>query len=76
MDNPSPIPLIFLLLAVLFLIAEIISLLVGVSMTRVITGAVHELYQGTVRVRPAISPTASRFAAATSSPNWAARSTR
>jgi phosphoserine phosphatase RsbU/P len=51
LDNPSPIPFIFLLLAALFCIAEIISLLVGVSMTRVITGAVHELYQGTVRVR-------------------------
>ena len=51
LDNPSPIPFIFLVLAVLFLIAEMISLLVGVSMTRVITGAVHELYLGTVRVR-------------------------
>jgi phosphoserine phosphatase RsbU/P len=51
LENPSPIPFIFLVLAILFLIAEIISLLVGVSMTRVITGAVHELYQGTMRIQ-------------------------
>jgi sigma-B regulation protein RsbU (phosphoserine phosphatase) len=36
--------------AVLFLIVELISLVVGVSMTRTITGAVHRLYEGTQKV--------------------------
>lgn len=35
---------------VLFLIVEIISLVIGISMTRTITGAVHRLYEGTQRV--------------------------
>ena len=35
---------------VLFLIVEGISMLIGISMTRTITGAVHRLYQGTERV--------------------------
>lgn len=38
-------------LAVLFLIVELISLVIGVSITRTITGAVHNLYGGTERVR-------------------------
>jgi sigma-B regulation protein RsbU (phosphoserine phosphatase) len=36
---------------VVFFIVEIISLLIGLNMTRAITGAVHNLYEGTVRVR-------------------------
>jgi len=35
---------------VLFLIVEGISMLIGISMTRTITGAVHRLYEGTERV--------------------------
>ncbi len=35
----------------LFLTVELISLVVGVSLTRTITGAVHDLYEGTERVR-------------------------
>lgn len=38
-------------IAVLFLIVELISLYVGVSITRTITGAFHSLYAGTERVR-------------------------
>jgi len=41
---------LLLLVAFLFVIAELISLVVGVSMTRTITGAVHGLYEGTQRV--------------------------
>jgi sigma-B regulation protein RsbU (phosphoserine phosphatase) len=37
--------------AVLFLVMEIVSLVVGVSITRTVTGAVHELYLGTMRVK-------------------------
>jgi sigma-B regulation protein RsbU (phosphoserine phosphatase) len=33
--------------AILFLIVELISLLAGISLTRTITGAVHNLYEGT-----------------------------
>jgi len=35
---------------VLFLLVEVISLLIGISMTRTITGAVHRLYEGTQKV--------------------------
>jgi sigma-B regulation protein RsbU (phosphoserine phosphatase) len=35
---------------VLFLLVEIVSLVIGVSLTRTITGAVHDLYEGTQRV--------------------------
>ncbi len=42
---------LFLLTSGLFLIVEIVSLVIGVSITRSITTAVHELYQGTERVK-------------------------
>ena len=71
--QPVEAPLYFF--AGLFLIAEIISVYIGVSITRTITGAVHELYEGTQHVKGAISPTASRSKATTSSPSWALRST-
>jgi sigma-B regulation protein RsbU (phosphoserine phosphatase) len=41
---------LFLIVATLFLLVEIISLFIGVSMTRTITGAVHNLYEGTDRI--------------------------
>lgn len=42
----------FLLLAgaIVFIVAEIVSWIVGIRMTRTITGAVHRLYEGTQRV--------------------------
>ena len=39
------------LVAVVFLIVELISLVIGVSITRTVTSAVHNLYEGTERVR-------------------------
>ena len=45
------IPMLFFGVGILFLIAEVIALVIGVSLTRTITGAVHELYEGTLRVR-------------------------
>lgn len=42
--------LAFTVVAVLFLMVEAVSLVIGVRLTRSITGAVHELYQGTQRV--------------------------
>jgi sigma-B regulation protein RsbU (phosphoserine phosphatase) len=41
----------FILISIVFLVVEIVSLVVGISITRTITGAVHELYEGTQRVR-------------------------
>ncbi|BDC51103.1 hypothetical protein F183_A34190 [Bryobacterales bacterium F-183] len=43
-------PIILLSSAVAFLIVQMIALLIGISMTRTITGAVHDLYEGTQRV--------------------------
>jgi sigma-B regulation protein RsbU (phosphoserine phosphatase) len=40
----------FLIVAGIFLVVEIGAMMIGVSLTRTITGAVHELYEGTERV--------------------------
>jgi sigma-B regulation protein RsbU (phosphoserine phosphatase) len=45
------LPGLLLFVAVLFLIVEVIALLIGVSMTRTITGAVHRLYEGTQKIQ-------------------------
>jgi len=50
-DELQGVLAIFLfILAILFLIVEMISLVIGISLTRTITGAVHSLYGGTQRV--------------------------
>jgi sigma-B regulation protein RsbU (phosphoserine phosphatase) len=49
-DPQSVVPLFLLLVAILFLIVELIALVIGTSLTRTITGAVHSLYHGTERV--------------------------
>ncbi|MGE5647713.1 MAG: SpoIIE family protein phosphatase [Acidobacteriota bacterium] len=41
----------FLALAVVLLIAEIVSIVIGLRLSRSITGAVHNLYQGTEHIR-------------------------
>jgi sigma-B regulation protein RsbU (phosphoserine phosphatase) len=41
---------VFACVAILFLIVELISLFAGVSLTKSITGAVHNLYEGTRKV--------------------------
>ncbi len=43
----------FLFFAALFLFVEIASLWAGIRLTKSITGAVHEIYEGTVRVKTA-----------------------
>ncbi|MBI4909223.1 MAG: SpoIIE family protein phosphatase [Acidobacteria bacterium] len=45
------IPATAILLLGLFFLTEIASIVIGVSITRTITGAVHGLYEGTERVR-------------------------
>ncbi len=42
---------LFLVTVTLFLIVELVSLVIGVSLSRTITSAVHELYLGTRRVK-------------------------
>jgi len=42
---------IFLLVAAVLLLVELVSFILGFSMTRTITGAVHNLYEGTQRVK-------------------------
>jgi sigma-B regulation protein RsbU (phosphoserine phosphatase) len=49
----SVLPTLFVAVAVLFLVVEIVSLIVGVSLSRTITGAVHGLYEATRRVKEA-----------------------
>ena len=44
------IPFLFYSVAIMFLIAELMALKVGISITRTITGAVHDLDEGTQRV--------------------------
>ena len=44
------LPVLFFAVAIAFLIVELVSAFIGISLTRTITGAVHNLYQGTQRV--------------------------
>jgi sigma-B regulation protein RsbU (phosphoserine phosphatase) len=44
------LPAVLLTFAILFLLVEIVALVIGVSMTRTITNAVHGMYEGTQRV--------------------------
>ncbi len=45
------VPMLLLSVSILFFLVELASLIVGISMTRTITGAVHGLYEATLRVR-------------------------
>lgn len=44
------LPIVLAVIGGLFLIVELVALVIGTSMTRTITGAIHELYEGTRRV--------------------------
>jgi sigma-B regulation protein RsbU (phosphoserine phosphatase) len=44
------IPILLVAISIAFLIVELIALVIGVSMTRTMTGAVHHLHMGTRRV--------------------------
>jgi sigma-B regulation protein RsbU (phosphoserine phosphatase) len=44
------LPIFFVAVAIAFLLVEMVSLVIGVSLSRTITGAVHSLYEGTQRV--------------------------
>jgi sigma-B regulation protein RsbU (phosphoserine phosphatase) len=50
-DFGSQVLAAFTVISVLFLIVEIVSLVTGIRLTRTITGAVHELYLGTLHVK-------------------------
>ena len=49
-DLSGFLPNILLGIGALFLLVELVALVIGVSMTRTITNAVHRLYEGTQRV--------------------------
>ena len=49
-DFAQNILIFFAVIATLFALVELISVLIGVFMTRTITGAVHNLYEGTLRI--------------------------
>ncbi|HZT28305.1 MAG TPA: SpoIIE family protein phosphatase [Bryobacteraceae bacterium] len=51
MDWGQIILVIFVGVVVLFVLVEIVSLVIGISLTRTITSAVHHLYEGTQRVK-------------------------
>jgi sigma-B regulation protein RsbU (phosphoserine phosphatase) len=44
------VPILLIAVSIAFLIVELVSLVIGISLTRTITGAVHSLYHGTQRV--------------------------
>ena len=44
------VPIALLAVTILFILVELAALVIGISLSRTITGAVHNLYQGTQRV--------------------------
>jgi len=42
---------VFVVISIVFLLVELVSLVVGIQLSRTITGAVHELYEGTQHVK-------------------------
>ena len=62
---------------VLFLIIQLVAFGMGLALARSITGAVHELFEGTERVgRGDFTPQDRRSGRAISSASWPTRSTR
>ncbi|MGD0302295.1 MAG: SpoIIE family protein phosphatase [Bryobacteraceae bacterium] len=49
-DFQGVVPIALLVVSIAFLVVELIALIIGVSLTRTVTGAVHSLYEGTQRV--------------------------
>ena len=49
-DLQGLVPMALLVVGIAFLVVELIALIIGVSLTRTVTGAVHSLYEGTQRV--------------------------
>jgi len=49
-DTAQDVLIAFIVIACLLALVELISVVIGVSMTRTITGAVHNLYEGTLRI--------------------------
>ncbi len=41
---------LFVIVAILFLLVELVAVIIGISLSRRLTGAVHQLYEGTRRV--------------------------
>lgn len=45
------VPMLLFTFAILFLVAEFVALFIGISITKTITDAVHNLYESTLRIR-------------------------
>ncbi len=45
------VPVLLITVSILFMVVELVALIVGISMTRTITRAVHRLYEATLRVQ-------------------------
>ena len=50
-DWGADVMIFFVVVASLFLVVQLGSIIVGVSITRTVTGAVHDLYEGTEKVK-------------------------
>ena len=50
-EDESNLLRVFYLAVVLFLVVQVLSAMIGISLTRTITSAVHDLYEGTERVK-------------------------
>lgn len=50
-QGPQGLLLLLYVFITLFLVAELVSLLIGVSLTRTITSAIQALYEGTLRIK-------------------------
>ena len=59
----------------LFFLIQLVAYVMGFALARSITGAVHELFEGTEQVRRATSRTRSTSRRRTSSASWRRRST-
>ncbi|MBI3698762.1 MAG: SpoIIE family protein phosphatase [Acidobacteria bacterium] len=53
-DVAQGVVIFFILVGTTFLIVELLSLVVGISITRTLTSSVHELYEGTQKVNEGI----------------------
>jgi len=49
-DFQGLVPIALLVVSIAFLVVELIALIIGISLTRTVTSAVHSLYEGTQRV--------------------------
>jgi phosphoserine phosphatase RsbU/P len=52
-DTAQTVTFVFLIVLALLFLGELVSLVIGISLTRTVTEAVHGLYEGTLRIQKA-----------------------